>query len=218
MKSTSLLKTITLLGVILLAAAAAQAAFRTDKLAEIDMAITTAIGESKCPGGVFWLERGADRYYKAYGRRAVIPADEVMTEDTIFDAASLTKVIACTPAVLLLVERGQIGLDDAVAKHLPEFAAHGKEGITIRQLLTHTSGLRPDISLKPDWTGAAEAIRLSCAEKLSAAPGGKIIYSDTGMILLAEIVRRISGQIARCVSADRSVRTARNVGHRLQSP
>ena len=194
MKSTSLLKTIALLGVILLAAAASRAAFRADKLAEIDMAITTTIGESKCPGGVFWLERGADRYYKAYGRRAVIPADEVMTEDTIFDAASLTKVIACTPAVLLLVERGQIGLDDAVAKHLPEFAPHGKEGITIRQLLTHTSGLRPDISLKPDWTGAAEAIRLSCAEKLSAAPGGKIIYSDTGMILLAEIVQRISGK------------------------
>jgi CubicO group peptidase (beta-lactamase class C family) len=119
---------------------------------------------------VFWLERGADRYYKAYGKRAVIPADEVMTEDTIFDAASLTKVIACTPAVLLLVERGQIGLDDAVAKHLPEFAAHGKEGITIRQLLTHTSGLRPDISLKPDWTGAAEAIRLVVRGKAFRGP------------------------------------------------
>src|SRR5690606_10214310 len=69
-----------------------------------------------------------------------------------------------------------------------------KEKITIRQLLTHTSGLRPDISLKPDWTGYEEAIRLSCAEKLSAAPGEKIIYSDTGMILLGEIVRRISGK------------------------
>lgn len=172
----------------------ATAAFHADKLAEIDTAITTAIGEGKCPGGVFWLERGKDRYYKAYGRRAVVPTEEAMTEDTIFDAASLTKVIACTPAVMLLVERGKLNLDDTVAKYLPEFAAHGKEKITIRQLLTHTSGLRPDISLKPDWTGYEEAIRLSCAEKLSAAPGEKIIYSDTGMILLGEIVRRISGK------------------------
>ena len=185
------LLTLALVGFV---ASSASAAFRADKLAEMDSAITTAIGEGKCPGGVLWLERGAERYTKAYGRRAVEPAAELMTEDTIFDAASLTKVVACTPAVMLLVERGQLGLEDAVAKHLPEFATHGKEKITIRQLLTHTSGLRPDISLKPDWQGYEEAIRLSCVEKLSYTPGAKIVYSDTGPILLGEIVRRISGK------------------------
>ena len=191
LKSSLKLLTLALVGFV---AISASAAFRADKLAEMDSAITTAIGEGKCPGGVLWLEHGDERYTKAYGRRAVEPAAELMTGDTIFDAASLTKVVACTPAVMLLVERGQLGLEDAVAKHLPDFATQGKEKITIRQLLTHTSGLRPDISLKPDWKGYEEAIRLSCVEKLSYTPGAKIVYSDTGPILLGEIVRRISGK------------------------
>jgi uncharacterized protein YbbC (DUF1343 family)/CubicO group peptidase (beta-lactamase class C family) len=169
--------------------------FREDKLAEMDTAINEAIAEGKCPGGVFWLERqGAKPYHKAFGKRAVVPADEAMTEDTIFDAASLTKVVACTPAVMLLVERGQLSLDDQVAKYLPEFTGGGKEGVSIRQLITHVSGLRPDISLKPDWLGYDEAIKLACAEKLATKPGEKIVYSDTGPILLGEVVRRISGQ------------------------
>ena len=177
-----------------LGSAQSSAAFRPDKLAEMDAAILEAIADGKCPGGVLWLEHGKDRYHNAYGKRAVVPADEAMTQDTIFDAASLTKVVACTPAVMLLIERGKIGLDDPVVKYLPEFTGGGKEEVTIRQLITHTSGLRPDISLKPDWTGYDEAIRLSCAEKLATKPGEKIVYSDTGPILLGEIVRRVSGK------------------------
>lgn len=194
MKSKVSLKYLTSLAALILVAIQSQAAFHADKLVEMDTAITTAISEGKCPGGVLWLEHGADRYHKAYGKRAVVPADEAMTEDTIFDAASLTKVVACTPAVMLLVERGQLSLDDHLSKYLPAFTGGGKEDVTIRQLLTHVSGLRPDISLKPDWSGAEEAIRLSCAEKLPNPPGEKIVYSDTGMILLGEVVRRISGQ------------------------
>lgn len=166
---------------------------RTDKLAEMDTAITEAIAEKKCPGGVLWIQHGGVHRAKAFGHRALVPAEEPMTEDTIFDAASLTKVVACTPAVMLLIERGKLGLEDRVAQYIPEFAAEGKNTITVRQLLTHTSGLRPDIGLKPDWDGYEEAIRLSCAEKLSSAPDEKAIYSDTGMILLGEIVRRVSG-------------------------
>lgn len=169
------------------------AAFRSEKLAEMDAAIAEAITDQRCPGGVLWVERGGESHRRAFGSRAVLPTKEAMTEDTIFDAASLTKVVACTPAVMLLIERGQIGLEDRVAKYIPEFATEGKDDITVRQLLTHTSGLRPDISLKPDWSGYDAAVRLSCAEKLSAAPGEKVIYSDTGMILLGEIVRRVSG-------------------------
>lgn len=172
----------------------AAAEFRPEKLQEMDAAINEAIAEKKCPGGVLWVEHAGASYHKAFGQRAVVPAAEAMSEDTIFDAASLTKVVACTPAMMLLIERGQVKLDDPVAKYLPEFAAEGKGKITVRQLMTHTSGLRPDIGLKPDWTGYDEAIRLCCAEKLSATPDEKVIYSDTGMILVGEIVRRVAGE------------------------
>jgi uncharacterized protein YbbC (DUF1343 family)/CubicO group peptidase (beta-lactamase class C family) len=170
-------------------------AFDAAKLRGIDTAIDTAIAEKKLPGGVLWLEKDGSTHFKAYGNRAVTPAEELMTVDTIFDAASLTKVMACTPAVMLLVERGQLKLDDPVVQYIPEFAPHGKEAITLRQLLTHTSGLRPDVSLKPDWSGYDAAIALACAEKLVAKPDEKFIYSDTGPILLGEIVRRVTGQM-----------------------
>lgn len=172
----------------------ARPVFHPEKFAEMDAAIDEAIANKKCPGGVLWLEHEGESYHHAYGHRAVVPAPEPMTEDTIFDVASLTKVLACTPAVMLLVERGQLGLDTPVCRYLPEFTGGGKEQVTLRQLLTHTSGLRPDIGLKPDWTGADAAIRLACAETLVARPGERFIYSDTNMILLGEIVRRVSGQ------------------------
>ncbi len=167
---------------------------RTDKILEMGAAINEAIAEKKCPGGVLWLTHGGHSTWKAFGHRAVVPTEEPMTDDTIFDAASLTKVVATTPAIMLLLERGQVSLDDPVAKYLPEFAVENKGEITVRQLLTHTSGLRPDISLKPDWTGYDEAIRLCCAEKLGSTPGEKVTYSDTGMILVGEIVRRVIGE------------------------
>ncbi|MGC3958398.1 MAG: DUF1343 domain-containing protein [Verrucomicrobiota bacterium] len=179
---------------VALSSLAVNESIRSEKESQMDAAITEAIAAGKCPGGVLWVEHQGQRYYKDYGNRALVPKAEIMLVDTIFDAASLTKVVACTPAVMLLIERGQVGLEDKVVKYLPEFAVNGKENITIRQLLTHTSGLRPDISLKPDWTGYDEAIRLSCVEKLSSPPGEKIVYSDTGMILLGEIVRRASGK------------------------
>ncbi|MBI3192760.1 MAG: beta-lactamase family protein, partial [Pedosphaera parvula] len=98
--------------------------FHAAKLGEIDAAIEQAIADHKLPGGVLWLERLGARYHKAYGQRALVPSPESMTEDTLFDAASLTKVIACTPAIMLLAEWGQIRLDDSVSKYIPEFAAH----------------------------------------------------------------------------------------------
>lgn len=160
----------------------------------MDAAITNAIAEKKLPGAVLWLEHRGAVYAKAYGHRALVPAPEPMTLDTIFDLASLTKVVACTPAVMLLVERGRLHLDDPVCRYLPEFAGGGREAVTIRHLLTHTSGLRPDISLKPDWSGYAAGLKLCLAETLTARPGERFIYSDTGPILLGEIVRRITGR------------------------
>ena len=171
-----------------------RAAFRADKLAEMDAAIREAIAAKKLPGGVLWLEREGTVYHQAYGQRALIPAEEPMTEDTIFDAASLTKVIATTPAILLLIERGQIKVDAPVQTYIPEFTGDNRETVTLRHLLTHTSGLRPGLGSTPEWTGAQKAIQLASVEKLRSPPGANFVYSDINFILLGEVVRRVSGK------------------------
>ena len=169
------------------------AEFNRAKLADIDSAITAAIAESKLPGGVLWLEHKGEHYTKAYGHRAVVPKREKMTTDTIFDAASLTKVVACAPAVMLLIERGKIKLDDPAQKYIPEFVGDGKETITIRQLLNHTSGLRPDVDTQPPWEGYNTGIQRACAEKLQAEPGTIFRYSDINFFVLGDIVKRVAG-------------------------
>ena len=169
-----------------------RSAFRPDKLAEMDAAIQQAIADKRCPGGVLWLEHDGTAYHRAYGRRAVAPAPEPMTEDTIFDAASVTKVAACTPAVMLLIARGQVKLDERVQAYVPEFKGGGKENITVRHLLTHTSGLRGDIETRTDWHGQATAIRKASEETLLSAPGTEFRYSDINFFLLGEIVQRVA--------------------------
>jgi len=168
-------------------------ALRPEKLAEMDAAIQNAIGAQQCPGGVLWVEHNGVSYHRAYGRRALVPAPERMTEDTIFDLASLTKVIATTPAVMLLVQRGQIKLDAPVETYIPEFTGAGKETITIRQLLTHTSGLRAGIDSHANWQGWDAAIQIICRERLLNPPGKVFRYSDLNFILLGEVVNRCSG-------------------------
>ena len=108
-----------------LACASACAGFKPDKLSAIDTAITGAITANRIPGGVLWVERAGESYSRAYGQRAVVPAPESLTTDTIYDAASLTKVIATTTAIMQLVERGRLELDAPVARTLPAFAAEG---------------------------------------------------------------------------------------------
>jgi uncharacterized protein YbbC (DUF1343 family)/CubicO group peptidase (beta-lactamase class C family) len=159
-------------------------------LREIDQTIEQAIAAHKLPGGVFHLERNGVFYEKAYGNRSLVPDVEPMTADTIFDAASLTKVMATTPSIWLLIQRGKIHLDDPVRRYLPEF--HDND-VTIRHLLTHTSSLRPDLDLDP-WTGEAEGIRRALAEEPVNRPGCVFRYSDINFILLGEIVRRVSGE------------------------
>jgi uncharacterized protein YbbC (DUF1343 family)/CubicO group peptidase (beta-lactamase class C family) len=183
-----------LITIPLSSAPAAAPTFRADKLAEMDSAINQAIADKRCPGGVLWLEHRGGVYHKAYGNRALVPATEPMSEDTIFDAASLTKVVACTPAVMLLVERGKIKLDEPVCTYIPEFKGGGKEAVTVRQLLTHTSGMLPDIETRTDWHGQGTAIEKACAEELRTPPGTAIRYSDVNFFLLGEIVQRISGR------------------------
>ena len=135
--------------------------FNAAKLEQIDEAITNTIAQKKTPGGVFWLEREGAIYRKSYGHRALVPKEEPASEDTIYDAASLTKVLATAPSVLLLLERGQLKLDDKVRAHLPEFRGEGTESMTLRHLITHTSGLRPGIG-GAGWTGYTGAIATAC--------------------------------------------------------
>ena len=118
------------------------AAVLTRALPGVDAVIEQAINEKQVPGAVLIVgHEGQVIYRKAYGSRALEPRREAMTLDTVFDLASLTKVIATTTAVMQLVERGEVRLNDPVAKYLPEFAQNGKDDITVRQLLTHFSGL-----------------------------------------------------------------------------
>ena len=169
-------------------------AFLSGHLLLLDQAVEQAIQKGKLPGGVIWFQHQGKRYHRAYGQRSVAPRDEVMTEDTIFDAASLTKVIATTPSIMKLVEKNQMDLDAPVAKYLPAFAAKQKENVTIRHLMTHTSGLRPGLSLREPWKGIPEAIRRACDESLISPPGTQFKYSDINFILLGEIVSRVSGK------------------------
>jgi uncharacterized protein YbbC (DUF1343 family)/CubicO group peptidase (beta-lactamase class C family) len=133
-------------------------------------------------------------YRKAYGARALEPKREAMTLDTVFDVASLTKVIVTTTAVMQLVEQGKVRLNDLVAKYLPEFAPNGKDEITVRQLLTHYSGLEPDLDLKTPWEGKDTAYRMAFAETPQDPPGSKFTYSDINFIVLGALVERVSGE------------------------
>src|ERR1043166_5461501 len=165
--------------------------FKQTKLAKIDTLLEQGFADHRMPGAVLWIEHEGVTYHKALGRRAVEPTEEPMTEDTIFDAASLTKVLATTPAIMLLAQRGVLDIDAPVHKYIEEFRRDGKDQITLRHLLTHTSGVRSGLSKKPDRPGSA--IVIACQEKLTNAPGTHFLYSDINFILLGEVVHRVSG-------------------------
>jgi len=168
--------------------------FFATKLDEIEAAIVSTIKEGETPGAVFWLERNGTSFHHSYGERAIVPEREFNSEDTIYDAASLTKSLATAPAILLLIERGKLQLDAPVSRYLTNFAGGGKETITVRHLLTHTSGLRPGIGNEPPWTGVESAMQLACAEQVTAPPGTIFRYSDINFIVLGEMVRVVSGR------------------------
>ncbi len=123
-----------------------------------------------------------------------------MTKDTIFDMASLTKCLVTATAIMQLYEAGKLQFDDPVAKYLPAFAANGKENVTIRELLTHYSGLPEDIDLKDPWGLAApnkaEGIKRAMNATLYAPPGTHFKYSDIKYITLGDLVEKLSGQNA----------------------
>ena len=165
-----------------------------ERFAPLDALLKDAVEKGRAPGVVLLVgHNGNFVYRKAFGYRALDPGKEPMTVDTIFDMASLTKVMATTSCVMRLVQLGQVKLNDPVAKYIPEFAQNGKDDVTVRQLLTHYSGLRPDLDLKQYWSGLEEGYTRANAEKLINPPGSAFVYSDINFVVLGELVQRVGG-------------------------
>ena len=166
----------------------------TANFAPVDLLVQEQITDQTITGAVLFVGHGGKIVHqKAFGLRATNPRPEPMTVDTIFDLASLTKVVATAPSVMRLVQYGQVRLEEPVAHYIPDFGMNGKDAVTVRQLLTHYSGLRPDIDLNPPWQGRDAALRLAHEEKLQAPQGSLFIYSDTNFMVLGELVQRLSG-------------------------
>ncbi len=165
-----------------------------ERFAPLDALLKDAVEKGQAPGAVLLVGHNEVFIYrKAYGYRSLDPSKEPMTVDTIFDMASLTKVMATTSCVMRLVQLGQVKLNDPVAKYIPEFAQNGKDDVTVRQLLTHYSGLRPDLDLKQYWSGLEEGYKRANAEKLINPPGSVFVYSDINFVVLGELVQRVAG-------------------------
>jgi uncharacterized protein YbbC (DUF1343 family)/CubicO group peptidase (beta-lactamase class C family) len=165
------------------------------RFAPIEKIVNRAIAEHKIPGAVVIVgHNGRVVYRRSFGMRSLVPDREKMTVNTIFDMASLTKPLMTATAVMQLAQEGKIRVDDPVAEYIPEFGANGKSHITIRDLLTHYSGLPPDLPLTEPWAGKGEAYRLAFAIAPLRPPGVRFQYSDINFIVLGALVERISGE------------------------
>ncbi len=161
----------------------------------LDAAARDAVAAGEVPGTVILVGSG-DRvlYRRATGSRALLPSAEPMTVDTVFDVASLTKVLATMPAVLALADDGRVDLDAPLGRYLKEFAGPAFREVTVRRLLTHSSGFSDMPRREAMARGFPEAAALQARAGLAFAPGTTFLYSDTGFILLGELVRRVSGE------------------------
>ena len=176
------------------AIAVAQQSFDS-RLSVLDPIVNDAIAQQQIPGAVLIIgHHGQVVYRKAYGNRTIVPRREPMTLDTIFDCASLTKVVATTTALMQLWEQGKFRMADPVARYLPEFAQNGKQDITIRQLLVHYSGLPEDLDLIKKWEGKETAYRMAFELAPDRPPGSAFVYSDVNFIVLGALVEKLSGQ------------------------
>lgn len=167
------------------------------RLGRLDEVISSAIARREVPGAVVLVGRhGKVAFRRAWGRRAVEPSAEAMTADTAFDLASLTKPVATAAAVMTLVERGKVRLEDPVVTYLPAFGAGGgeREKVTVEQLLVHRSGLVPDDPMELYVGTPAEIFARKNATRLASPPGRRFAYSDAGYEVLGELVRAVAGE------------------------
>ncbi len=164
---------------------------RSDLLKNITPVIDKSIAAGNYPGAVVLISHHGKIIYRGiFGNRRVVPSVAPMRLDTVFDIASLTKVVATTPAIMQLVEQNKIDLDASVARYWPQFTGHGKEKITVRELLTHTSGLPADV--EPAKRGSQAMFQKIVQLKLIHQPGEKFVYSDINFIVLAHLVEIIT--------------------------
>ncbi|MCZ2389695.1 MAG: DUF1343 domain-containing protein [Acidobacteria bacterium] len=193
----------TLLGQSLPLASPQAAGMDAAKLAEIEPIVNKAIGDKALPGAVVLIgHNGKVVYRRAFGSRSLVPNVEKMTVDTIFDLASLTKVVATTTSVLKLIEDGKIRLNDTIGMYIPEIEDAQAKRVTIRELLTHTTGYAPDFDLGVKWSGREGMLGALYKEKLRGPSGVKFVYSDINFIVLAEIVQRVSGKSVNVFAHD----------------
>ena len=171
--------------------------------ATFDPLVQMGIERGAFPGAALVVGRhDAILFAKGYGHFTWSRSSPVPDPDsTFYDLASVTKVVATTTALMILVDRGRVLLDEPVARYIPEFHGAGTAAITVRRLLTHTSGLRATLPLYRDAPDSAGALRLVFAATPITPPGGRVIYSDLNAILLGEIVRRVAGQPLDVVAA-----------------
>lgn len=197
----SVITTALLLQVLIAAGAPAQSCpadgttlLSRSSLAPIDDIVSDEIKAGRIPGAVIEIgQRGRIIYRRAFGDREIQPKRFPMTLDTIFDLASLTKVVATSVAIMQLQEHHKIDLEAPVTRYWPAFGRNGKATITVRELLTHYSGLPADLNLAPRWIGYSTALRMIEAEKPTDPPGARYRYSDINFEVLGELVRRVSG-------------------------
>ncbi|TAM80072.1 MAG: DUF1343 domain-containing protein [Acidobacteria bacterium] len=165
------------------------------RLRQLPGVVEKAMQEGKTPGAVILVGHdGRMVYQRAIGYRRLVPRKLPMSLDTIFDMASCTKVVATTTAIMQLFQEGKIRLDDRVSEYWPEFAANGKQDITVRELMTHYSGMPPDLDLSYDWSGYDTAMKMIIDTAPIVPPGTRFIYSDINFETLGELVHRISGE------------------------
>jgi len=163
------------------------------RMPQIDAAVNEAIAAHQLPGAVVHVEHDGVLYEHAYGKLSYEADAPAVDNATVFDAASLSKVLATAPSVLKLAEEGKIDLEAKLVDYFPECANGGKENITIRHLLTHSSGLPAGLPAKPAWHGDAAAHDLACKQVVTHPPGTFFRYSDINYILLGQLVQKASG-------------------------
>lgn len=172
-----------------------------NKLNEIDKVVSDSINKGITPGAVVLVAKNgvivkntAYGYAQKYDMGKVLKNPRVMTTDTLFDMASVTKVMATTQAIMKLVSEGKLSVEDKVVKYIPEFGKNGKENIKIKDLLTHTSGLTP---WKPTYyyvNNSRDELKYICNLPLEYPTGTKYVYSDFSFMTLGFVVERITGE------------------------
>ena len=158
-------------------------------------AVREAVAARVVSGAAWWLERSGEAVHGAEGWAVRVPEVDktAASEATIFDAASLTKVMVTTPCVMRLVEEGKVDLEERVSRYLPEFSGKGCDAIRVRHLLAHTSGLKPGLSRQEPWRGKQAALKLAFAAEPTHRPEEVFRYSDINFILLGVLVEAASG-------------------------